>query len=103
MNLKPNVGMIACTTLKFGDTNYNNIPNNNGWRMLVVCFTSYLLFSIAVLPHSIFCAKRTEIVYTQSLWKVVDNFRSNMYETCLVITHEPDMRLDPEANRGPLD
>ena len=66
----------------------------------IVCFTSYFMFSIAVLPHSpgvvyyhllfsqgcpllfsnrnlgSFCAKGTEILTTHSIWEVVDHFMS---------------------------
>ena len=96
--------------------------------LLIVCFTSYFVFSIAVLPHSpgvvyyhlllrretripgiapfslqigiwdLF-VHRTEILYTHSLWEVVDHSRSKMHDTCLIIIHDPG----PESNRGPLD
>ena len=91
------------------------------------------MFSIAVLPHSpgvvyyhlllrretrfpgvapfsfrigiwdIFLHWGTDILYTHSLWEVVDHSRSKMHETCLIIIHEPGMRPGPESNRGPLD
>ena len=93
----------------------------------------YFVFRIAVLPHSpgvvyyhlllrreiripgvapfslsnrnlgSFCTKGTEILYTHSLWEVVDHSRSKMHETCLIIIHDPGMRPGPESNRGPLD
>ena len=99
----------------------------------IVCFTSYFMFSIAVLPHSpgvvyyhlllkretriprvapllfvnrnlgYFCAQETGILYTHSLWEVVDHSRSKMHGTCLIIIHDPSMRSGPESNRGPLD
>ena len=102
-------------------------------KFLIVCFTSYFVFRIAVLPRSpgvvyyhlllgretrlpgiapfsflnrnigFFCAKGTEILYTQSLWEVVDHSRSKMHETCIIIIHNPGMRPGPESNRGPLD
>ena len=50
-----------------------------------------------------FCALGTEILYTHSLWEVVDHSRSKMHETCLIIIHDPGMRLGPESNRGPMD
>ena len=60
-----------------------------------------LLFSNRNLGS--FCALGTEILYTHSLWEVVDHSRSKMHETCLIIMHDPGMRLGPESNRGPLD
>ena len=96
---------------------------------LLVCFTSYFVFSIAVLPHSpgvvyyhLLLRRDTripgvapfsfrigiwdlfvQILYTHSLWEVVDHSRSKMHETCLIIIHDPGMRPGPELNRGPLD
>ena len=49
------------------------------------------------------CAEGTEILYTHSLWEVVDHSRTKMHETCLIIIHHPGMRRGPESNRGPLD
>ena len=64
-----------------------------------VCFTSYFVFSIAVLRHSpgvvyyllfsnrnlgSFCALGTEILYTHSLWEVVDHSRSKMHGTLVL-------------------
>ena len=60
-----------------------------------------LLFSNRNLGS--FCAQGTEILYTHSLWEVVDHSRSKMHETCLIIIHDPGMRPGPESNRGPLD
>ena len=60
-----------------------------------------LLFSNRNLGS--FCAWGTEILYTHSLWEVVDHSRSKMHETCLIIIHDPGMRPGPESNRGPLD
>ena len=60
-----------------------------------------LLFSSRNLGS--FCAYGTEILYTHSLWEVVDHSRSKMHETCLIIIHDPGMRPGPELNRGPLD
>ena len=60
-----------------------------------------LLFSNRNLGS--FCAQGTEILYTHSLWEVVDHSRSKMHETCLIIIHDPSMRPGPESNRGPLD
>ena len=34
-----------------------------------------------------FCALGTEILYTHSLWEVVDHSRSKMHATCLIIIH----------------
>ena len=98
-----------------------------------VCFTSYFVFSIAVLPHSpgvvyyhlllrretripggcpllfskrnlgSFCAYGTEILYTHSLWEVVGHSRIKMHATCLIIIHDPGRRPGPESNQGPLD
>ena len=62
---------------------------------------SPLLFSNRNLGS--FCAKGTEILYTHSLWEVVDHSRSKMHETCLIIIHDPGMRPGPESNQGPLD
>ena len=92
---------------------------------LIVCFTNYFVFSIAVLPHiycrardqnswgcpllfsnrnlGSLCAYGTDILDTHSLWEVVDHSRSNMHETCLIIIHDPGMRPGPQSNRGPLD
>ena len=83
-----------------------------------VCFTSYFMFRIAVLPLSpgvvyhhlllrretrilgvapfsfrigiwdLFVHKGTEILYTHSLWEVVDHYRSKMHKTCLIIIHD---------------
>ena len=92
------------------------------------------MFSIAVLPHSpgvvyyhlllrketriprgyplsflnrnlgSFCAKETEILYANSMWEGVDQSRSKMYETCLIIIHDPIlMRPGPESNWGHFD
>ena len=88
------------------------------------------MFSIAVLPHSpgvvyynlllrretrilfsnrnlllgsFLCEWGTEIIYTHSLWEVVDHCRSRMHETCVIIVYDANMRLGPESNRGPLD
>ena len=102
----------------------NRIPNYriqyySFFFFLIVCFTSYFVFCIAVLPQSpgvvyylsivetrdqssrgcpllfsnrnlgSFCAQETEILYTHSLWEVVDHSRSKMHETCLIIIHDP--------------
>ena len=98
---------------------------------LIVCFTSYFVFRIAVLPHS------SGVVYYHLLLRletriprvapfsfrigIWDLFvprgqksytptafvklwiRSKMHETCLIIIHDPGMRPGPESNRGPLD
>ena len=45
----------------------------------------------------------TEILYTHSIWEVVDHSRSKMHETCLIIIHDPGIELGPESNQGPLD
>ena len=45
-----------------------------------------LLFSNRNLGS--FCASGTEILYTHSLWEVVDHSRSKMHETCLIIIHD---------------
>ena len=90
------------------------------------------MFSIAVLPHSpgvvyyhlllrqqtripgvapfsfrigiwdLF-VQGTEILYTYSLWEVIDHSRSKMHKTCLIIIHDPGMRPDLDSNQGPLD
>ena len=52
-----------------------------------------LLFSKRNLGS--FCALGTEILYTHSLWEVVDHSRSKMHEICLIIIHDPSMRLGP--------
>ena len=100
---------------------------------LIICFTSYFVFSVAVLPHSpgvlyyhlllrretripgvapfsfrigiwdLFVHRGQKILYTHSLWEVVDHSRSKMHETCLIIIHDPSMRLGPESNWRPLD
>ena len=36
-----------------------------------------------------FCAYRPEILYTHSLWEVVDHSRSKMHESCLIMIHDP--------------
>ena len=101
--------------------------------LFFVCLTSFFVFHIADLPHSpgvvyyhlllrretripgvapfsfrigiwdVFCAQGTEILYTHSLWEVVDHSRSKMHETCLIIIHDPDIRPGQELNRDPLD
>ena len=50
-----------------------------------------------------FCAQGTEILYTHSLWEVVDHSRGKMHEKCLIIIHDPGVRSGPESNQGPLD
>ena len=95
------------------------------------CFTSYLVFSIVVLPHcpgvvyyhlllrqetripgvapfsfrigiwDLVVQRGTEILYPHSLWEIVDHSRSKMQ--CLIIIYDPGMRLGPESNRRPLD
>ena len=52
-----------------------------------------------------FCASGTAILYTHSLWEVVDHSRSKMHETCLIIIHDPGpgMRRGPEPHPGALD
>ena len=60
-----------------------------------------LLFSNRNLGS--FCALGTKILYTHSLWEVVDHSRSKMLETCLIIIHDPGMRPGQESNQGPLD
>ena len=52
-----------------------------------------LLFSNRNLGS--FCTWGTEILYTHSLWEVVDHSRSKMHETCLIIIHDPGMRPGP--------
>ena len=97
------------------------LDNSKAWLMsflLIVCFTSYLVFSIAVFPHSPgvvyyhlllrqetripgvapfsfrigiwdhFCAKGREMQYTHSLWEVGDHSRSKMHYTCLITVHD---------------
>ena len=49
-----------------------------------------------------FCSSGTDILYTHSLWEVVEHSKSKMHETCLIIIHDPGMRLGPESNRGPF-
>ena len=46
-----------------------------------------LLFSNRNLGS--FCVQGTEILYTHSLWEVVDHSRSKMHFTCLIIIHDP--------------
>ena len=60
-----------------------------------------LLFSNGNLGS--FCAKGKEILYTHSLWEVVDHSRSKMHFTCLIIIRDPRMSPGPKSNRGPLD
>ena len=43
------------------------------------------------------------MLYTHSLWEVVDHAGSKMHETCLIIIHDPGMRPGLESNQGPLD
>ena len=59
-----------------------------------------LLFSNRNLGS--FSAQGIEILYTHSLWEVVDHSRSKMHFTCLIINHDPGMPMGPESNRGPL-
>ena len=95
----------------------------------IVCFTSYFVFSIAVLPHSpevvhyhllfrqetripglppvlfeedsgIFCVHRGQKSYTLTAF---GKLWTTPGETCLIIIHDPGMRPAPESNRGPLD
>ena len=54
-----------------------------------------LLFSNRNLGS--FCALGTEILYTHSLWEVVDHSRRKVHETCLIIIHDPGMRPGPEC------
>ena len=86
---------------------FNEVRQGIFFFFLLVCFTSYFVFSIAVLPHSpgvvyyhlllgretripgvasfsfqieiwdLF-VQGTEILYTHSLWEVVDHSRSKM-------------------------
>ena len=85
---------------------------------LVVHFTCYFVFSIAVLPHSTgvvyyhlllrresripgvapfsfrigiwdLFVHRGQVLYTHSLWEVLNHSRSKMHETCLIIIHDP--------------
>ena len=56
----------------------------------------FLLFSNTNLGS--FCAKGTEILYTNSLWEVADHSRSKMHEPCFIITHDPGRRPGPESN-----
>ena len=48
----------------------------------------------------LFCTWGTELLYTHSLWQVVDHSRSKMHETCLIIIHDPGLRPGLESNRG---
>ena len=57
-----------------------------------------LLFSNRNLGS--FCAQGTEMLYTHSLWEVVDHSRSKMHETCLIIIHETGMRPGPGIEPG---
>ena len=53
-----------------------------------------LLFSNKNLGS--FFAYGTEIIYTHSVWEVVDHSRREMHYTCLIIIHDPGMRQGPE-------
>ena len=57
-----------------------------------------LLFSNRNLGS--FCAEGTEILYTHSLWEVVDHSRSKMHETCLIIIHDPRYEIGPGIEPG---
>ena len=91
---------------------------------LIVCFTSYFVFSIAVLPHSpgvvyyhSLLRRETRILraapfsFQIGIWdlfvcrrqKSVNHSRSNMHFICLIIIRDPCMIPGPEWNRGPLD
>ena len=97
---------------------------------LIVCFTSYFVFSVAVLPYSpgivyynllmrretripgvgpfsfqigiwdLFVHKGQKILYTHSLWEVMDHSRSKMHETCLIIIHDPKYETGPGIELG---
>ena len=97
--------------------------------VLLVCFTSYFVFSIAVLPHSPgvmyhHLLLRLEIripgvapfSFRIGIWDLFVHRGRKYYtptafgkwwttpgETCLIIIHDPGMRPGPESNRGPLD
>ena len=95
--------------------------------LLIVCSTSYFMFSIAVLPHSpgevyhhlllrwetrtpgvapfsfrigIFLCIGDRNPIPNSLWEVVDHSRRKMHETCLIISHDPGMRPGPGIELG---
>ena len=100
---------------------------------LIVCFTSYFVLSIAVLPHSPGVVYYHQLLrgetsipgvtpfslqigtwdlfvhigqksYTPiGLGEVVDHSRSKMHFTYLIIIHDPGMKPCLESNRGPLD
>ena len=60
-----------------------------------------LLFLNRILGS--FCVHGAEILYTHSLWEVVDQSRRKMHYTCIIIIHDSGMRPGPELNRGHLD
>ena len=92
---------------------------------LIKCFTSYFMFSIAVLSHSpgvvyyhLLLRLETRIPgvahfsFRIGIWDVFVHrgLKSNtptafgklwkMYETCLIIIHDPGMRLGLDLNWG---
>ena len=88
----------------------------------MVCFTSYFVFNIDVLPHSpgevyyhLLLRREAKIpgvapfsfqigiwdlivLCTHSLWEVVENSKSKVHYTCLIIIRDPDMRPGLELN-----
>ena len=89
---------------------------------LILCFTSYFVFSIAVLPHSPGVAYyhlllRREIriagvapfsFQNRDMGSFFVHRGQNFIHPqplggCLVITHDPGMRRGLESNKGPLD
>ena len=71
------------------------------WAIFVVVVVVVVMFyQFLCVPHD---RSSTEILYTHSLWEVVDHSRSKMHETSLIIIHDPGMRPGPESNRGPWD
>ena len=98
---------------------------------MIVCFTSYCVFSMAFLPHSpgvvyyhLLLKRETRIPvvapfsfrigiwylfvhrgqksYTPTAFGKLHS-RSEMHETCHIIIHDPGMKPGPKSNRGVSD
>ena len=59
--------------------------------------------SLFELESGIFlCKGDINLIHPQPV-EVVDHSRSKMHETCLIIIHDPSLRLGSESNWGPLN
>ena len=100
---------------------------------VIVCFTSYIVFRIAVLPHSpgvvyyhLFLRQETRIPrvapfsFRIGIWDLFVHRGQKSYtptafwqlwitpgvrciKSCIIIIHKPSMRPGLETNQGPLD